>query len=199
MDVRRGGRVGRRADQQRELSAAGPAEGAHRVVDLSQGGHPGREDRRQSRARHGLDERQMRQVVGAVLDERCPGPDDVIDPLRAGGGREEDDVASGAVARQLAQRLGRELAALEHVVLRLANRLAARDVLVREGTIREKVLGSIVLKLDRVRPGIGRRIDRAVREPEIAVVVDAHLRGDEARSSRPQGSRGDSKTGLVRS
>ena len=175
-------RVRRGAVQQHEVAPAGGAERVDRDAHLLQRGHPGGDDGRDPALRHRANQRQVAEVVRAVLEQRRAHVDELAQPLLAGRGAEEDDAALVAVPPQLRPRRRRQLVALEHLVLRLDDGLTLGDVLVRDRAVGDEVLGAEVLELHAVGAGVGRRVDHRVRALEVAVVVEPDLDGDEAGS-----------------
>ena len=106
----------------------------------------------------------------------------VLEPDR----REEGEAAPVGMRLHLAPRRGRHRAALEDVVERLghalgrAGRAVGKDLVgERRGAVGHEPVGIEDLELDRVRAGIGREVDKALRRIE-PVMGRAGLERDEA-------------------
>src|SRR5262249_22228264 len=84
-----------------------------------------------------------------------------------------------------------QLASLKHVKLGLAYRHSVGHVVISKRSVRDEILGSIILKLDCIRAGFRGRGDRSMRQLQIAVVVDPNLGGDETRLARADPSLAD--------
>ena len=104
----------------------------------------------------------------------------ILYSLRGCRRAEEFDAARITALLQFGEPFSRHLISLEHVVLGFDHFIALGDVSVFQGTIRDEVLGTVVLELDPVGTRLGRAGDHLPGQVEIAIVVDTNLGRHEA-------------------
>src|SRR5437660_1948433 len=117
----------------------------------------------------------MHEIIRSILEQRHTYIDQFLNTILRRRCAEEDDLALVTVLAQLVQSLTGEFAPFEHVKLRLDNRRSLRNIFVRQSTVREKVLRTVALKFHRIGACIDSRIDGAMRQHHIPVVIDANL------------------------
>jgi hypothetical protein len=64
---------------------------------------------------------------------------------------------------------------LKHVILRFDYRFSLRDVFVGERLVADEVFSAIILKLHPIRSGFRRRINAAMGQMHVAIVIDSDL------------------------
>ena len=181
VDVLEGGRVGRLAVQE-GVCDPGATDEVDGLADLTLGRHAGRDDHRRAAGGHVAQQGVVGHVGGRDLERRHAVIDEPVHADRVPGGAHDLDADVAAVVEDLEELVGLEVVLREQV----------------EGVLRAEVLaagaGSALaverlhvtqLELHDVGARLDREVDELLGQRDVALVVDADLRDEQAGRAGP--------------